>query len=172
MRFPRRVSPSNRPTLIVSAHNSPHNDKQAQDRAYRIGQTREVKIIRLVTRGSLDENMLELATAKLQLDAEVSSRGEGDAAAGGEEAEAAATGQAERRMKKSLLSGLKKQFEREATTNPTKAEEDSTTTTTTKETEPATKREDGETKSDVKSEETKTSTEPKKEDDESTKADA
>ncbi|KWU42329.1 hypothetical protein RHOSPDRAFT_21420 [Rhodotorula sp. JG-1b] len=151
---------------------NPHNDKQAQDRAYRIGQTREVKIIRLVTRGSLDENMLELATAKLQLDAEVSSRGEGDAAAGGEEAEAAATGQAERRMKKSLLSGLKKQFEREATTNPTKAEEDSTTTTTTKETEPPTKREDGETKSDVKSEETKTSTEPKKEDDESTKADA
>ncbi|BGP56091.1 DNA-dependent ATPase fun30 [Rhodotorula sphaerocarpa] len=87
---------------------NPHNDKQAQDRAYRIGQTREVKILRLVTRGSLDENMLELATAKLQLDAEVSGGKEGEA----EGAEGAA-GQTERRMKKSLLSGLKKQFERE-----------------------------------------------------------
>lgn len=61
-----------------------------------------------MTRGSLDENMLELATAKLQLDAEVSGGKEGEA----EGAEGAA-GQTERRMKKSLLSGLKKQFERE-----------------------------------------------------------
>lgn len=94
----------------LNASFSPHNDKQAQDRAYRIGQTREVKIIRLVTRGSLDENMLELATAKLQLDAEVS----GGAKEGGEEAGADGSSiKAERQMKKSLLSGLKKQFERE-----------------------------------------------------------
>ncbi|GAA5883649.1 hypothetical protein JCM3774_003077 [Rhodotorula dairenensis] len=135
---------------------NPHNDKQAQDRAYRIGQTREVKIIRLVTRGSLDENMLELATAKLQLDAEVSSKGEGDGAAG-EEGEAA-TGQTERRMKKSLLSGLKKQFEREANPNPDptsgSAGDDATATVTTEaETVPATKPEDdGETKPDVEPE--------------------
>ncbi|GAA5957349.1 hypothetical protein JCM10213_003708, partial [Rhodosporidiobolus nylandii] len=37
---------------------NPHNDKQAEDRAYRIGQTRDVNIIRLVTENSLDEAML------------------------------------------------------------------------------------------------------------------
>ncbi|GAA5988276.1 hypothetical protein JCM10908_002146 [Rhodotorula pacifica] len=152
---------------------NPHNDKQAQDRAYRIGQTREVKIIRLVTRGSLDENMLELATAKLQLDAEVSSKGDnGDGAAaggeGGEDADAA-TGQTERRMKKSLLSGLKKQFERE--TKPTETAKDGETaaeTVKTEATEPPTKQEEDAdaTKAEIKSEgekPTTTADAPKKE---------
>ncbi|GAA5976119.1 hypothetical protein JCM11641_003285 [Rhodosporidiobolus odoratus] len=97
---------------------NPHNDKQAEDRAYRIGQTRDVNIIRLVTRNSLDEAMLDLANAKLKLDSEVSGNATqqpgaaGDAAADGAEND----GGAEKRMKKSLLSGLKKQFELESQT--------------------------------------------------------
>ncbi|KAJ8293308.1 ATP-dependent helicase fft2 [Rhodotorula toruloides] len=93
---------------------NPHNDKQAMDRAYRLGQTRDVSVIRLITRGSLDEDMYRLATAKLKLDAEVS--GQTSSITAGEkkpEEEEEETGGAEKKMKKSLLSGLKRQFELE-----------------------------------------------------------
>lgn len=43
-------------------------DKQAQDRAHRIGQTREVNIYRLVSRNTVEENMLKKANHKRQLD--------------------------------------------------------------------------------------------------------
>ncbi|GAA6043770.1 hypothetical protein JCM8097_006665 [Rhodosporidiobolus ruineniae] len=98
---------------------NPHNDKQAEDRAYRIGQTRDVNIIRLVTKNSLDEAMLDLANTKLKLDSEVTGAATSGPATGqtaeGAAGEAADDGGAEKRMKKSLLSGLKKQFELEAT---------------------------------------------------------
>ncbi|GAA5847405.1 hypothetical protein JCM9279_000465 [Rhodotorula babjevae] len=104
---------------------NPHNDKQAEDRCYRIGQTRQVDIVRLLTKGSLDEAMYELATTKLKLDAEVSgqqqaptAKAEGQSTA---EGDAEDTGSAEKRMKKSLLSGLKQQFERETQSTATKA---------------------------------------------------
>ncbi|TNY22200.1 P-loop containing nucleoside triphosphate hydrolase protein [Rhodotorula diobovata] len=108
---------------------NPHNDKQAEDRCYRIGQTRQVNIVRLLTKGSLDEAMYDLATTKLKLDAEVSgqqqptAKVEGQSGPGGEgDAPAEETGSAERRMKRSLLSGLKQQFERETqTTQATQA---------------------------------------------------
>ncbi|GAA5890666.1 hypothetical protein JCM6882_000617 [Rhodosporidiobolus microsporus] len=94
---------------------NPHNDAQAADRAYRIGQTRDVTVLRLVTKGSLDEAMLALATAKLKLDSEVSG---GAGATGktstGEQGEQTDDGSAEKNMKKSLLTGLKKQYEEEA----------------------------------------------------------
>ncbi|BGP25487.1 DNA-dependent ATPase fun30 [Rhodotorula toruloides] len=93
---------------------NPHNDKQAMDRAYRLGQTRDVSVIRLITRGSLDEDMYRLAIAKLKLDAEVS--GQTSSITSGEkkpEEEEEETGGAEKKMKKSLLSGLKRQFELE-----------------------------------------------------------
>ncbi|GAA5859842.1 hypothetical protein JCM8547_004353 [Rhodosporidiobolus lusitaniae] len=104
----------------------PHNDKQAEDRAYRIGQTRDVNIIRLVTKNSLDEAMLELANAKLKLDSEVSG-GAAPAAqvnADGSTQEGADDGSAEKRMKKSLLSNLKKQFEiQDSQTSPVKTDD-------------------------------------------------
>jgi hypothetical protein len=43
-------------------------DAQAQDRAHRIGQTREVHIYRLVCSGTIEENILKKATQKRQLD--------------------------------------------------------------------------------------------------------
>lgn len=75
---------------------------------------RDVSVIRLITRGSLDEDMYRLATAKLKLDAEVS--GQTSSITAGEkkpEEEEEETGGAEKKMKKSLLSGLKRQFELE-----------------------------------------------------------
>ena len=46
----------------------PSIDAQAQDRAHRIGQTREVHIYRLVTEHTIEENILLRAKQKRQLD--------------------------------------------------------------------------------------------------------
>ncbi|CAN0559896.1 unnamed protein product, partial [Ectocarpus sp. 12 AP-2014] len=47
---------------------NPAMDAQAQDRAHRIGQTREVHIYRLVTSSSIEENILKKAQQKRHLD--------------------------------------------------------------------------------------------------------
>ena len=47
---------------------NPAMDKQAQDRCHRIGQTREVNIYRLVTRFTIEENILKKSEEKRQLD--------------------------------------------------------------------------------------------------------
>jgi hypothetical protein len=40
--------------IIFDQDYNPHNDKQASDRAYRIGQTRNVDVVKLVTRGTVE----------------------------------------------------------------------------------------------------------------------
>ncbi|XVF02946.1 hypothetical protein REPUB_Repub04eG0218400 [Reevesia pubescens] len=50
---------------------NPQIDRQAEDRCHRIGQTRPVTIYRLVTKGTVDENVYEIAKRKLTLDAAV-----------------------------------------------------------------------------------------------------
>jgi SWI/SNF-related matrix-associated actin-dependent regulator of chromatin subfamily A containing DEAD/H box 1 len=47
---------------------NPHDDKQAEDRAHRVGQTKEVNVVRLITKNSIEENILQMAFNKLQLD--------------------------------------------------------------------------------------------------------
>ena len=64
-RLPRRVLP----TLHVQV------DLQAMDRAHRIGQTKPVKVYRLVTGGSVEEKIVERAMTKLKLDALVVQQG-------------------------------------------------------------------------------------------------
>jgi SWI/SNF-related matrix-associated actin-dependent regulator 1 of chromatin subfamily A len=51
---------------------NPHNDKQAQDRAYRIGQKSDVDVITLITRNTIEEDMLKTGQTKLALDDAVS----------------------------------------------------------------------------------------------------
>ncbi|KAG0304198.1 hypothetical protein BGZ98_005812 [Dissophora globulifera] len=51
---------------------NPHNDKQAEDRAHRVGQTREVEVIKLISKGTIEEQVLQLANLKLKLDQHVS----------------------------------------------------------------------------------------------------
>ena len=46
---------------------NPHNDKQAQDRAYRIGQKRDVDVVKLITRNSIEEDMEVMTDAELQV---------------------------------------------------------------------------------------------------------
>ena len=52
---------------------NPQNDLQAQARCHRIGQTKEVMIFRLVTRGTYEEKMFQVASQKLGLEQAVMS---------------------------------------------------------------------------------------------------
>lgn len=60
---------------------NPAMDAQAQDRAHRIGQTRDVHIYRLITERSIEENILFKAKQKKNLDILVMDEGNFDAAA-------------------------------------------------------------------------------------------
>ncbi|KAI0047777.1 hypothetical protein FA95DRAFT_1540877 [Auriscalpium vulgare] len=80
---------------------NPHNDKQAQDRAYRIGQKRDVDVIKLITRGSIEEDMLRLGQTKLALDEAVA----GEASDNGHSGE-----NVERQIKTSLMGALRRQL--------------------------------------------------------------
>ncbi|KAG0248675.1 hypothetical protein BG011_010029 [Mortierella polycephala] len=51
---------------------NPHNDKQAEDRAHRVGQTREVEVYKLISRNTIEEQIYQLANLKLKLDQHVS----------------------------------------------------------------------------------------------------
>jgi len=46
-------------------------DLQAQDRAHRIGQTQEVRVFRLVVQNSLEQQILDRASFKLNIDAKI-----------------------------------------------------------------------------------------------------
>ncbi|CAF0892590.1 unnamed protein product, partial [Didymodactylos carnosus] len=50
---------------------NPQNEQQACDRIYRIGQTRDVYIYRLLIRSSIEERICELQAKKLQLSSDV-----------------------------------------------------------------------------------------------------
>ena len=54
---------------------NPQADLQAQDRAHRIGQKKEVKVFRFVTVDSIEEKVLERAERKLQMDYAVVQQG-------------------------------------------------------------------------------------------------
>lgn len=58
--------------IIYDLSFNPHDDKQAEDRAHRVGQTQDVRVIRLITKNTIEENILQLANTKLALDRSVS----------------------------------------------------------------------------------------------------
>ncbi|KIY45457.1 hypothetical protein FISHEDRAFT_61175 [Fistulina hepatica ATCC 64428] len=52
-------------TVIFYEHDwNPSNDSQAMDRAHRLGQTRQVNVYRIITRGTIDERIIQLARVK------------------------------------------------------------------------------------------------------------
>jgi hypothetical protein len=53
--------------LILLVNWNPSYDEQAQDRAYRIGQDRDVEVLRLVARGTIEEQMYARQVYKVQL---------------------------------------------------------------------------------------------------------
>jgi ATP-dependent helicase STH1/SNF2 len=64
--------------IIYDSDWNPHQDLQAQDRAHRIGQKMEVRILRLVTIKSVEETILERARDKLEIDGKVIQAGKFD----------------------------------------------------------------------------------------------
>lgn len=64
--------------IIYDSDWNPHQDLQAQDRAHRIGQKKEVRILRLVTSKSVEEAILARAQDKLDLDGKVIQAGKFD----------------------------------------------------------------------------------------------
>jgi SWI/SNF-related matrix-associated actin-dependent regulator 1 of chromatin subfamily A len=50
---------------------NPQIDRQAEDRSHRLGQTKPVTVYRLVTSGTVDERIVEIAEGKLALDAAI-----------------------------------------------------------------------------------------------------
>ncbi|EGI68394.1 PREDICTED: SWI/SNF-related matrix-associated actin-dependent regulator of chromatin subfamily A containing DEAD/H box 1 homolog isoform X1 [Acromyrmex echinatior] len=50
---------------------NPYNDKQAEDRCHRVGQKKPVSIIRLLSEGTIEEGMYEIAQEKLHLEQQI-----------------------------------------------------------------------------------------------------
>lgn len=73
--------------IIYDTDWNPHQDLQAQDRAHRIGQTKEVRILRLITEQSVEEVILNRAHAKLEIDGKVIQAGKFDNKSTSEEQE-------------------------------------------------------------------------------------
>ncbi|KAI8997113.1 SNF2 family N-terminal domain-containing protein [Pilobolus umbonatus] len=64
--------------IIFDSDWNPHQDLQAQDRAHRIGQTKEVRIFRLISSNSVEESILARANYKLDIDGKVIQAGKFD----------------------------------------------------------------------------------------------
>ncbi|SCU84778.1 LANO_0C02366g1_1 [Lachancea nothofagi CBS 11611] len=58
--------------IIFDQSFNPHDDRQAADRAHRVGQTKTVHITTLITHNSIEEKILQLAKNKLALDTHIS----------------------------------------------------------------------------------------------------
>ncbi|KAM6076174.1 SWI/SNF-related matrix-associated actin-dependent regulator of chromatin subfamily A containing DEAD/H box 1-like isoform 3-T3 [Chlamydotis macqueenii] len=57
---------------------NPYNDKQAEDRCHRVGQTREVKVIKLISKGTIEESMLKISQQKLKLEQDMTATDSGE----------------------------------------------------------------------------------------------
>lgn len=84
--------------IIFDGSFNPQDDRQAENRAHRVGQTRDVEVVRLVTKGTIEEQIYALGQSKLVLDGRV---------AGAEDEAAAAMDDAgEKAVARMLLEGI------------------------------------------------------------------
>ncbi|WVQ76346.1 hypothetical protein IAR50_006011 [Cryptococcus sp. DSM 104548] len=74
--------------IIYDTDWNPHADLQAQDRAHRIGQKKEVRVLRLISSGTVEELVLARAQRKLEIDGKVIQAGKFDDVTTGAEYEA------------------------------------------------------------------------------------
>lgn len=61
--------------IIYDSDWNPQMDLQAQDRAHRVGQTKQVRVFRFITASSVEEKIVERADKKLYLDAVIIQQG-------------------------------------------------------------------------------------------------
>ncbi|KUJ22505.1 uncharacterized protein LY89DRAFT_777602 [Mollisia scopiformis] len=62
--------------IIFDSSFNPQDDVQAGNRAHRVGQTRDVEVVTIVTEGTIEESILAMGKSKLELDREVAGGGE------------------------------------------------------------------------------------------------
>lgn len=72
--------------IIFDGSFNPQDDRQAENRAHRVGQTRDVEVVRLVTKGTVEEQIYALGKSKLVLDGRVAGDDEAAMAEAGEKA--------------------------------------------------------------------------------------
>ncbi|XP_043530339.1 SWI/SNF-related matrix-associated actin-dependent regulator of chromatin subfamily A containing DEAD/H box 1-like isoform X2 [Chiloscyllium plagiosum] len=61
---------------IVILHDidcNPYNDKQAEDRCHRVGQKKVVHVVKLISKGTIEESMLKIGEHKLKLEQDMTS---------------------------------------------------------------------------------------------------
>nr|XP_023692521.1 SWI/SNF-related matrix-associated actin-dependent regulator of chromatin subfamily A containing DEAD/H box 1 isoform X3 [Paramormyrops kingsleyae] len=56
---------------------NPYNDRQAEDRCHRVGQTKTVQVFRLVSQDTIEVNLLQISQKKLRLEQDISAAEEG-----------------------------------------------------------------------------------------------
>ncbi|XP_029016897.1 SWI/SNF-related matrix-associated actin-dependent regulator of chromatin subfamily A containing DEAD/H box 1A [Betta splendens] len=56
---------------------NPYNDKQAEDRCHRVGQTRTVQVIKLISKDSIEDCILQLSHKKLKLEQDMTATEQG-----------------------------------------------------------------------------------------------
>eukprot|EP01138_Halocafeteria_seosinensis_P010924 gb/GECG01011157.1/.p1 GENE.gb/GECG01011157.1/~~gb/GECG01011157.1/.p1 ORF type:complete len:1190 (+),score=197.09 gb/GECG01011157.1/:1-3570(+) len=61
--------------ILYDSDWNPQMDLQAQDRAHRIGQTKQVRVFRFITESTIEEKIIERAERKLYLDAAIVQQG-------------------------------------------------------------------------------------------------
>ncbi|KAI7534743.1 hypothetical protein KC331_g11455 [Hortaea werneckii] len=88
--------------IIFDSGFNPQDDIQAENRAHRVGQSREVEVVRLVSRGTIEEQIHALGESKLALDERVA----GEAASAQEDK--AAEKQGEEMVQKLFVESLQK----------------------------------------------------------------
>ncbi|XP_056323369.1 SWI/SNF-related matrix-associated actin-dependent regulator of chromatin subfamily A containing DEAD/H box 1b isoform X3 [Danio aesculapii] len=57
---------------------NPYNDKQAEGRCHRVGQTKTVKVIKLISKDSIEDTMLRIGERKLKLEQEMTATQDGE----------------------------------------------------------------------------------------------
>ncbi|KIW23142.1 uncharacterized protein PV07_11365 [Cladophialophora immunda] len=62
--------------IIFDSGFNPQDDIQAENRAHRIGQEKDVEVIRLISRGTVEEQIYAMGLTKLKLDEQVAGDGE------------------------------------------------------------------------------------------------
>ncbi|EXJ88255.1 hypothetical protein A1O1_05185 [Capronia coronata CBS 617.96] len=61
--------------IVFDSGFNPQDDIQAENRAHRIGQVKDVEVVRLVTKGSVEEQIYAMGLTKLKLDEQVAGEG-------------------------------------------------------------------------------------------------
>lgn len=94
--------------VIFDSSFNPQDDIQAENRAHRVGQTREVEVVRLVTRGTVEEQIYALGISKLELDKLVQGEDADDGAPAkkGKKADTAGAGAVPDKLSKAEEAGI------------------------------------------------------------------